>query len=180
MELEIRDLLSRCKSGDRQAMDLLYQRYRPQLLLVCKNYTSEKSVAEDLLHDAFVVIFTSLDKLKQVDALESWMTAIVKNVGYQYCLKSEKEKTALHQMALENKQSLEVEQSLDYDQLQSLVSLLPLGYQQVFRLSVFEGLSHQEISQLLGIAPHSSSLSQLYVLTAAFPPSRTFISAIIS
>ena len=177
--MDATELVSRCRAGERQALNLLYQQYKPQLLNICRQYTNKAEVAEDLLHDAFVVIFTSLDKLKQVDALESWMTAIVKNVGYQYCLKSEKEKTALHQMALENKQSLEVEQSLDYDQLQSLVSLLPLGYQQVFRLSVFEGLSHQEISQLLGIAPHSSS-SQLYVLTAAFPPSRTFISAIIS
>ena len=48
----------------------------------------------------------------------------------------------------------------NYDQLQTLVAQLPEGYQQVFRLSVFEGLSHQEISQMLGIAPHSSS-SQL-------------------
>jgi RNA polymerase sigma-70 factor (ECF subfamily) len=49
----------------------------------------------------------------------------------------------------------------DLEQLQKLVAQLPAGYQQVFRLSVFEGLSHQEIGSLLGIAPHTSS-SQLF------------------
>lgn len=41
-----------------------------------------------------------------------------------------------------------------------MVERLPEGYGQVFRLSVFEGLSHKEIAAMLGIEPHSSS-SQL-------------------
>ena len=41
-----------------------------------------------------------------------------------------------------------------------LIDRLPEGYGQVFRLSVFEGLTHKEIANMLGIEPHSSS-SQL-------------------
>lgn len=41
------------------------------------------------------------------------------------------------------------------------VDALPEGYQRVFRLSVLEGLTHQEIAHLLHIEPHSSS-SQLF------------------
>jgi len=41
-----------------------------------------------------------------------------------------------------------------------MVERLPEGYGQVFRLSVFEGLSHKEIAAMLGIEAHSSS-SQL-------------------
>ena len=166
MELGTTELINRCKAGERQALHLLYQQYRPKLINVCKYYAKEDDVAEDLLHDAFVVILTSLEKLEKTDNLESWMTAIVKNVGYQYRQYVKKEQKALRQMAkenrptTENKLNTEEKQTLDYDQLQALISQLPKGYQQVFRLSVFEELSHQEISQLLGIAPHSSS-SQL-------------------
>ena len=46
------------------------------------------------------------------------------------------------------------------EDVMQLVDRLPEGYGQVFRLSVFEGLSHQEIADMLGIEPHSSS-SQL-------------------
>ena len=42
----------------------------------------------------------------------------------------------------------------------SMIDRLPEGYGQVFRLSVFEGMSHKEIAEMLGIEPHSSS-SQL-------------------
>ena len=153
-------LISRCKAGERQALDLLYQEYKPQLLNICKQYTNDDSVAEDLLHDAFVVILTSLDKLRSDDKLESWMTSIVRNVGYHYRNHLAKEQATIQQIQKESEGAMATILSPDYEQLQKLVSQLPQGCQQVFRLSVFEGLSHQEISQLLGIAPHSSS-SQL-------------------
>ena len=153
-------LISRCRAGERQALDQLYQQFRPQLLSICKQYTNDDSVAEDLLHDAFVVILTSLDKLRSEDKLESWMASIVRNVGYHYREHLIKEQATLQQIQKKNEGAMATITSPDYEQLQALVSQLPQGYQQVFRLSVFEGLSHQEISQLLGIAPNSSS-SQL-------------------
>ena len=146
--MEAAELISRCKAGERQALNLLYQQYKPQLLNICRQY------------DAFVVIFTSLDRLENDDKLEAWMFSIVRNVGYHYRQHVDKEQAALQQLAKEKSETTETGHIADYNELQSLVTLLPQGYQQVFRLSVFEGLSHQEIGQLLGITPHSSS-SQL-------------------
>ena len=82
--MEATELISRCKAGERQALNLLYQQYKPQLLNICRQYAKGDDVAEDLLHDAFVVIFTSLDRLENDDKLEAWMYAIVRNVGYHY------------------------------------------------------------------------------------------------
>ena len=138
----------------------IYQLYKPKLLNICKQYAKEDDVAEDLLHDSFVIILTSLDRLEDPEKLESWMTSIVRSVGYHYRLRVDKEQAVLQQMAKEKPETTETHLTPDYEQLQALVAQLPQGYQQVFRLSVFEGLSHQEISELLGIAPHSSS-SQL-------------------
>ncbi|MBQ4449605.1 MAG: sigma-70 family RNA polymerase sigma factor [Prevotella sp.] len=155
-------LISRCKAGDRQALSLLYTHYRPYLLNICKHYAKENSVAEDLLHDAFIVILTSLDKLRDTDKLEAWMTTIVRNVGYHYWKHLDKEHTALKQMSGESQNITEGSIMPDYELMQKLVAQLPKGYQQVFRLSVFEGLSHQEISRMLNIAPHSSSSQLLH------------------
>lgn len=156
------ELLSRCKTGDRQALNLLYCHYRPYLLNICKHYAKEDHVAEDLLHDAFIVILTSLDKLRDTDKLEAWMTTIVRNVGYHYWKHLDKEHTALKQMADENLDMTAGSIMPDYELMQKLVAQLPKGYQQVFRLSVFEGLSHQEISRMLNIAPHTSSSQLLH------------------
>lgn len=156
------ELISRCKAGDRQALNLLYCHYRPYLLNICKHYAKEDHVAEDLLHDAFIVILTSLDKLRDTDKLEAWMTTIVRNVGYHYWKHLDKEHTALKQMSGESQNITEGSIMPDYELMQKLVAQLPKGYQQVFRLSVFEGLSHQEISRMLNIAPHTSSSQLLH------------------
>jgi RNA polymerase sigma-70 factor (ECF subfamily) len=139
----------------------LYRQYKPKLLKVCRQYADKDSEAEDLLHDAFVIILTSLDQVKDSDRLEAWMTSIVRRVGYHYREHQLKELATLRQMPRENLSDDEPAEIPDYDQIQSLVAQLPEGYQQVFRLSVFEGLTHLEISQLLGITPHASS-SQLF------------------
>ena len=156
------ELISRCKAGDRQALNLLYCHYRPYLLNICKHYAKEDHVAEDLLHDAFIVILTSLDKLRDTDKLEVWMTTIVRNVGYHYWKHLDKEHSALQQMAGENQEITSESLMPDFELMQKLVAQLPKGYQQVFRLSVFEGLSHQEISLMLNIAPHTSSSQLLH------------------
>ena len=156
------ELISRCKAGDRQALNLLYSHYRPYLLNICKHYAKDNDTAEDLLHDAFIVILTSLDKLRSTDKLEVWMTTIVRNVGYHYWKHLDKEHSALQQMAGESQETTAESLMLDYELMQKLVAQLPKGYQQVFRLSVFEGLSHQEISRMLNIAPHTSSSQLLH------------------
>ena len=156
------ELISRCKAGDRQALNLLYCHYRPYLLNICKHYAKDNDTAEDLLHDAFIVILTSLDKLRDTDKLEAWMTTIVRNVGYHYWKHLDKEHTALKQMADESQNMTAESLKPDFELMQKLVAQLPKGYQQVFRLSVFEGLSHQEISRMLNIAPHTSSSQLLH------------------
>ena len=158
--MDAQTLISRCKAGERQALHLLYEQYRPRLLYICRQYAKGDNVSEDLLHDAFVIILTSLDQLRNDDKLESWMETIVRNVGYHYKMHQEKEQAALHQVAVDSQGITGTGMMPDFEQLQKLVAQLPAGYQQVFRLSVFEGLSHQEIGCLLGIAPHTSS-SQL-------------------
>ena len=58
-----------------QSNERLYQQYRPKLLNICKEYAGDEDMAEDLLHDAFVIIITSLDKLEDPDKIESWFTS---------------------------------------------------------------------------------------------------------
>ena len=158
--MDAHTLIIRCKAGEREALHLLYEQYRSRLLNICRQYVKDNNVAEDLLHDAFVIILTSLNQLRDDDKLESWMATIVRNVGYHYKMHLDKERAALQQMGIDKQDVTEAGIMPDFEELQQLVVQLPEGYQQVFRLSVFEGLSHQEIGHLLGIAPHTSS-SQL-------------------
>ena len=129
---------------------------------VCRRYVSDEQTISDVLHDSFVIIFTSFDKLRDDRKAEAWMMSITRNVASKY--KDHLEKMTFVQLEdAEQLQAPEVEnevRGVPLEDVMQLVDRLPEGYGQVFRLSVFEGLSHKEIADMLGIEPHSSS-SQL-------------------
>ena len=79
--MEIIRLIERCRQGDADALGELYKAYAHQMRGVCRRYISDEQTVEDVLHDAFVIIFTSFDMLCDVRRAEPWMTAITRNVA---------------------------------------------------------------------------------------------------
>ena len=160
--MEITRLIERCRQGDADALGELYKAYAQRMKGVCRRYVSDEQAVDDVLHDAFVIIFTSFDRLRDNRKAESWMMSITRNVASKYKdhLKS------LSFVPLEEAESLvspneEIAvKGVPLEEVLKLIDKLPNGYGKVFRLSVFEGLSHKEIADMLGIEPHSSS-SQL-------------------
>lgn len=73
-----------CKRGDRKALEQLYRQYAGKLLSVCRHYIKDESAAEDVLHDAFIIIFTSIKDLKDTSKIEGWMITIARNLCFRY------------------------------------------------------------------------------------------------
>ena len=165
LTMEITRLIERCRQGDADALGELYKAYAQRMRGVCRCYISDEQTVEDVLHDAFLIIFTSFDRLRDVRRAEPWMTAITRNVAS----KCKNHLEALPTVSLEETSEAELITAEDEErdvrgmplsEVVRLIDRLPEGYGQVFRLSVFEGLTHKEIANMLGIEPHSSS-SQL-------------------
>ena len=162
LTIEIKRLIERCRQGDADALGELYKAYAQQMRGVCRRYISDEHRVEDVLHDAFVIIFTSFDRLRDIERAEAWMMAITRNVAS----KCKERQAAVTMVPLEEAAmvSQHIEQSdvrgVPLSEVVRMIDNLPEGYGQVFRLSVFEGLTHKEIANMLGIEPHSSS-SQL-------------------
>lgn len=150
-----------CKQGEREALGNLYKAYSDRLLRICRHYVTDKSTAEDILHEAFIIIFTSIKSLKDNSKLEGWMITIVRNLSLKYLRSSEKGYIPLSSLGIElvNEED-EEEKKIDLELLLSAIELLPKGNREIFKLSVLDDFSHKEIGELLGINPHSSS-SQL-------------------
>ena len=170
--MEIVRLIERCRQGDAEALGELYEAYAHRMKGVCRRYISDKQTIEDVVHDAFVIIFSSFDRLRDPRRAESWMMAIVRNVAS----KCKEHLNALPTIPLEetnggdlliaeddgvclSSEEKEV-RGVPLSEVIGLIDKLPEGYGQVFRLSVFEGMTHKEIAAMLDIEPHSSS-SQL-------------------
>ena len=160
--MEVTRLIERCRQGDADALGELYKAYAQKMRGVCRRYVSDEQAVSDVLHDSFVIIFTSFDKLRDDGKVEAWMMSITRNVASKY--KDHLAKTSFrpleeaeHLLAPEGESDV---RGVPLAEVLRLVDRLPEGYGQVFRLSVFEGMSHKEIADMLGIEPHSSS-SQL-------------------
>jgi len=129
---------------------------------VCRRYVSDEQDVDDVIHDAFIIIFTSFDRLRDASKAEGWMMSITRNVASKYKDHLDNQPFA----PLKEAESLAAPdeetcvRGVPLEDVLRMVERLPEGYGQVFRLSVFEGLSHKEIATMLGIEAHSSS-SQL-------------------
>lgn len=150
-------LVAECQSGSKEAQGLLYTTYRRKMLKVIRQYVADYDMAQDILHDGFLIILSQIQSLQKPDSLDYWMATIMKNLAIHTLSQIEFEDILNEQEEVDED---EIINDVSYDELMALIEQLPLGYKTVFRLAVLEGKSHQEIADMLGISPKSSA-SQL-------------------
>lgn len=166
MASNITTLVEKAKQGDADAFSTLYQMYYPKMKGICINILREdKAVVDDLVQDAFILALVSLKDLKNTHRFSQWLTSTTTNLVLKYQEKGKRyDFISLSEIEDEFSSVLEDDntsrQSISYEETMSAIDSLPEGYKKIFNMSVLDGLSHQEISELLDIAPHSSS-SQL-------------------
>ena len=160
----VKELVERIRQKDQRAMSQLYQMYIGELSSVCYRYVPSEEDAKDVLQNSFVKIFTSLPTIdyRSEEALRGWMRRIVVNEALLFLREHRKLhfEPIMSQTTIPDDEEPESEQMLP-DVLHRLVSELPDGYRTVLNLYVFEGCSHRQIAELLGIT-ESTSASQLY------------------
>jgi len=155
--MDKRQLVDGCKRGDSASVEALYRGYSGKLMGICRHYVDSQEVAEDLLHDAFIVILSSIGQLKNPDKLDAWMGVIVKNMAIDYLKESRHFTHPQEDLDMEDVPDEPMYPVPPYEDLMALIDRLPEQYGKVFRLSVLEGLSHKEIGALLHIGEKSSS-----------------------
>lgn len=155
--MDKRQLVDGCKRGDSASVEALYRGYSGKLMGICRHYVDSQEVAEDLLHDSFIVILSSIGQLKNPDKLDAWMGVIVKNMAIDYLKESRHFTHPQEDLDMEDVPDEPLYPVPPYEDLMALIDHLPEQYGKVFRLSVLEGLSHKEIGALLHIGEKSSS-----------------------
>ena len=125
---------------------------------VCIRYAGDRTVAEDLLQDGFVTLFSRLDSYKGEGSFEGWARRIFVNTALMYLRKKDALKMSDD---LENARNLTSEstsqiQDVGYKELMKLVTSLPAGFRTVFNLYVIEGYTHKEIAEMLDITEVTS------------------------
>ena len=156
------NLLLACKKMQRDAQRQVYELLAPKLYATCKRYLKKEEEIEEALADAFFILFTKLDQLKEIGAFEAWARKIAVN----QCLATIKKKTNFN-MYLDDVTTIalpftEEDTHLEEEDLLQLLNQIPDGCKTVFNLFVIEGYGHKEIATMLQIS-EGTSKSQLNV-----------------
>ena len=127
-------------------------------------YIGNDDDVKDVLQDAFVKIFTQINKFsyRGRGSLKAWVSRIVVNESLQFL---RQRKTGNCLTSTDNLPDLPDEEpdigSVSAETIVGLMRKMPDGYRTVLNLFLLEGKSHKEIAGLLGITP-STSASQFH------------------
>ena len=151
-------LIESCKKGNRAAQKIMYDRLASRMLPVCMRYIGDRTMAEDVLQDGFVTLFTRLDSYKGEGSFEGWarrifVTTALMSLRKKDALKMSEELETVRGMKAETASQM---QNIGYKELMKLVMSLPPGFRTVFNMYAIEGYSHKEIAEMLGITETTS------------------------
>lgn len=151
-------LIEGCKAGKPAAQKALYTRFASEMLVVCMRYTKSKTEAEDILQEAFIRIFRSVEGFRGDSSLFFWVKRIVVNTALNHYRKNKRH------LYLVSDESEEFEQvnpqtllaDMHWKDLLMMIQELPWGCQQIFNLYAIEGYTHKEIAEMLEISEGTS------------------------
>ena len=146
-------IISGCKKGQPEYQRALVDGYSELLYSVAIRYMGDRMLAQDVLQEAFVRVFRFINDFdSDKGSLTAWMRKITVNVALKK-LSKKKHQTAPLSFEITEKVRTEsnVLDKMSCDEILESVSQLPEGYREIFNLSVIEGYSHREISEMVGI-----------------------------
>lgn len=160
MQLEVseQELVKGCLNGVPSFQRALYKRYAGKMLMVCMRYANKREEAEDVLQEGFITVFEKLSTFKMQGSLEGWVRRIMVNKSIENYRKVTRIYPVLDIEDVEDNfvSSEDVTSNIAAKDLLNMIHQLPPMYKMVFNLYVFEGMSHKEISDNLGIAEGTS------------------------
>ena len=155
-----KELIAGCKKNDRVMQKALYETYAPRLLVVCQRYMSSGQEAEDVLQEALIKIFKSIDKFRGESHLFYWLKRITVNTALNALRNRMQVESIETGPAMYTESGWDAVADLELEELIGLIWELPQGCQLVFNMYVIEGYKHDEIASQLGISAGTSK-SQL-------------------
>jgi RNA polymerase sigma factor (sigma-70 family) len=151
-----------CLNGDIRSQKQLYDRYKNAMFVHCMRYAVDKSEAEDMLQEGFLIVFKELHQYDSTrGALGGWIRRVIINAALQMIRKKKinfAEITTLHEEVLADDDAIA---QIGLKELLGYIQKLPSGYRTVFNMYVIDDMKHNEIAEILQISVNTSK-TQLF------------------
>jgi RNA polymerase sigma-70 factor (ECF subfamily) len=145
--------------SDRQAFKKLFDATFEGYVRYAWRFTKDKSSAMDIVQDCFVKLWEVRQNIDPEQSLKSYIYRMVKNRAINSLRDSKYEESGLDEVISNVSVGPEVyEVDEQDDRLSPLIKWidnLPERQQEAFKLSRFEGLSHDEIAAIMDVSPRT-------------------------
>ncbi len=142
-----------CLKGEHNAQRELYDLLIPYLNAICGRYLKDTSHRQDILQEAFILIFNKIEQFDdQKGEFHSWTSRILINLS----IKHNRSSKARFYSQIETEKnspivSPEVLDQLSNEELVRFLRTMPPKYYEVFNLFIIDGFTHEEIAEMLQI-----------------------------
>ena len=149
-------LIARARGGDTRAFEALYRVHVDRVYGLCLRMTGNVAEAEDCAQEAFIQAWNRLAKFRGDSAISTWMHRIAVNAVLGRIRKSKREQDRIQVVADTASSPASIGDSGELRDLSDAIDRLPEGARHVFVLNAVYGYSHEESSNMLGIAVGTS------------------------
>jgi RNA polymerase sigma-70 factor (ECF subfamily) len=145
--------LFRALAGDepvaQAALTRLYRRYSQRIYTYCRKITADNHVAEDLLQETFVKLYDSGRQARPVENVPAYLMTIARNLCLSHRARSHRQFVPVEDFHLTSR-DMPYEQKELLQLIQASLELLPDDYREAFVLREYNGLSYNEIAEVIG------------------------------
>jgi len=153
-------MISKLKEGKIVILQQVYTLYFDKVYRFCYSYTKNRDLAMDISQEVFLKIWRNRQNIAEDIPLEQQLFVISKNLIFDYFRRKVKEQEVL----LSYKQALTIESTDDSEvkeirlkKIYSCIDQLPKKQQKVIKMHRFQGLTYEEISEILNISVNTVS-----------------------
>ena len=155
-------LIIRVQKGDKTAFDLLVRKYQHKIAKLVGRYVRDHAEAEDVTQEAFIKAYRALRGFRGDSAFYTWLYRIAVNTAKNY-LESRGRRPVSLDLELEGLEMLDDSESLREQAtperqlltgeiattIQQVLDLLPADLRMAITLREIEGLSYEEIAEIM-------------------------------
>jgi RNA polymerase sigma-70 factor, ECF subfamily len=153
-DLDERELVEACLDGQPRAFDVIVERHRRAVYLLCYRFVSNHEDASDLSQDVFLRAYRGLRSFRGQSSLATWLYRI----GVNVCLNRVSGKKPRSE-SIEDRQFVDERAESAPDRLlkdergarvRAAIAQLPRKQRVTLVLRMYQEMSHQEIADVLG------------------------------
>lgn len=153
------DLLTACLSGDSEALQMLFEKHQRRVYSIALNFFGgDCEVAKDATQQVFLKLFVKIEQFRSEAEFTTWLYRIVVNT----CIDEQRKQKRFFPLAdllgmreprVKKSQEEKFERREMSDEVQKAVAELKPKFRLPLLLKYVEGLSYEEIANVLEISP---------------------------